>query len=206
MSKEILSNAQLEALVQNLTTSAPKTSFIVAEKTYPASQIVKLAESVLTARSNGAAAKGKWVDARNQAAQVEASNIPIVSAVRVMLVPMLSSNTSAMNDLAVAPRKKPTPLTPQDRLAATAKNRATRVARGTTGKKQKANVKGNVTGVVVTPVTSQGTTPVAPPASATTPTTTPVNNVIAAPASPAGLPTATAPIAAAAGGLATTGH
>ena len=61
-------------------------------------------------------------------------------------------------------------MTTQQLAARAAKAKATRLARGTTSKKQKLAVKGNVTGVIVTPVTvPTAATPVspAPPASAT---------------------------------------
>jgi hypothetical protein len=58
----------------------------------------------------------------------------------------------------LAPRKPATPLTVEEKTAAAAKRKATREARKTMGPKQKLDVKGNVTGVTVTPVT----TPVTP--------------------------------------------
>jgi hypothetical protein len=50
--------------------------------------------------------------------------------------------------------KVPTPLTAEAKVAAAAKRAATRAARHTMGSQQKKTVKGNVTGVVVTPTTS----------------------------------------------------
>jgi hypothetical protein len=69
------------------------------------------------------------------------------------------------------------PLPTDKRVAATAKLRATRTARGTTSKKQKLAIKGDVTGVIVTPITAPA--PASPPAT---------------PAGPA--PVATTPVAA----------
>ena len=89
---------------------------------------------------------------------------------------MLSNDTGAMAELAVAPRKAPKALTAEERLLATAKLRATRAARGTTSKKQKAKAKGNVASVVVTPVSFQG--------SATVSTATQPGDTAAAPPSP----------------------
>jgi hypothetical protein len=56
------------------------------------------------------------------------------------------------------------PLTSEKRVVAVAKARATREARGTTSKKQKLAIHGNVTGVTVTPVTSPPATPETAPA------------------------------------------
>jgi hypothetical protein len=205
MSTSILSNTQIQALVNNLSVRVSKASFIVAGKTYTASSVVKLAQSVLTARSSVTAAKGKLKDTRLAAAQVEDDAIPIMSAVRTIVVPMFSNDTGALADLAVSPRKKPVALTPEERMAATAKSLSTRQARGTMSKKKKAKVKGNVTGIIVTPVTLQGTS-IVPPAVATPSLAAPANDVIAAPASPTAAPTATASLAAAAGAPVATGH
>ena len=73
-------------------------------------------------------------------------------------------------DFGLAPRKVPAARTPGKKTAAVAKAEATRAARGTMGPKAKLAVKGNVTGIVVTPVTS------APPAA---------HSVAAAPVQPA---------------------
>jgi hypothetical protein len=54
----------------------------------------------------------------------------------------------------LVPRKAATPLTPEEKVAAAAKRKATRAARHTMGPKQKLDVVGNVTGVTVTPVTA----------------------------------------------------
>jgi len=164
-------NAELQSIVDNLTTRAPKATFNVDGVTYTSSKIVPLAASVLTARSGIKTAKGAWINARTKSAEVEDAANPIIEAVRGMLVSMFIKDTSAQADLGVAPRRGPKPLTAEARLAASAKSRATREVRGTASKKQKAKLKGNVTGVVVTPVTSQGpivTSPAATPTDATT--------------------------------------
>jgi hypothetical protein len=57
------------------------------------------------------------------------------------------------------PPKVRAPLDTEKRVMATAKAKATRKARGTMGKKQKLTVKGDVTGVIVTPITFVGASP-----------------------------------------------
>jgi hypothetical protein len=57
-------------------------------------------------------------------------------------------------DFGLEPEKAATPLTVEQKVAAAAKRKATRAARGTTGSKAKLAITGNVTGVVVTPVTT----------------------------------------------------
>jgi hypothetical protein len=58
------------------------------------------------------------------------------------------------------PHKVPAPLTAEEKAVAAAKRKATRDARGTTSKKQKKSVKGNVTAaLVVTPAAAAPPTP-----------------------------------------------
>ncbi len=72
------------------------------------------------------------------------------------------SSPDVLADFGLAPRKTPRPLTADEQLVATAKRAATRKARRTMGKRKRLAVKGDVTGVVLTPVTAvaiEGTTP-----------------------------------------------
>ncbi len=69
------------------------------------------------------------------------------------------SDATQLADFGLAPRKVPAPLTAEKRIVATAKLKATRAARGTTSRKQKLAIKGNVSGVVVTPVTVSTSSP-----------------------------------------------
>ena len=57
-------------------------------------------------------------------------------------------------DFGVPPKKAPKPPTAETKAAAAVKRMATRKARGTCGSQHKKLVKGNVTGVVVTPITA----------------------------------------------------
>jgi hypothetical protein len=57
-------------------------------------------------------------------------------------------------DFGLAPKKAPRPLTPEQKAAAKAKRKATRVARGTKGPVAKLATVGNVIGVTVTPITA----------------------------------------------------
>src|SRR6202035_2367644 len=71
--------------------------------------------------------------------------------------------TQTLADFGLEPPKARKPLTSEQRAAAAAKATATRKARGTTSKKQKLAIKGNVIGVNVTPVTEPAAaTPPAP--------------------------------------------
>jgi hypothetical protein len=71
------------------------------------------------------------------------------------------------------PHKVPAPRTAAQKAATAAKAVATRKARGTTSKKQKLAIKGDVTGVTITPTTA--------PTSAPSPSAQPVSTASSAP-------------------------
>jgi hypothetical protein len=62
-------------------------------------------------------------------------------------------------DFGLRPKKAPTPLTVEEKAAAAAKRKATRVARNTMGSQQKKAVTGTFVGVVVTPIWTAPITP-----------------------------------------------
>ena len=65
-----------------------------------------------------------------------------------------SKSPGTLADFGLKAKKAKAPLTVEQKATAAAKRKATRAARGTTSAKKKALIKGNVTGVVVTPVTA----------------------------------------------------
>ncbi len=78
---------------------------------------------------------------------------PIRVGVHAILVAKFGRSAPQMLDFGFTPYKV-TPKSTEAKAAAVAKNKATRVARGTKGKVQAAAIQGNVVGVVVTPVTA----------------------------------------------------
>lgn len=65
---------------------------------------------------------------------------------------MFGSQPDVLAQFGLQPAKAATPLTVEQKAAAAAKREATRAARGTKGAKARLSIKGNVTGVTVTPV------------------------------------------------------
>jgi hypothetical protein len=83
-----------------------------------------------------------------------AQNGQIVKGIRDSIAVQFSNNATTLAEFMITPRKPYTPLSIAARAAADAKAKATREARGTTSKKQKAQISGNVTGVTITPITT----------------------------------------------------
>ena len=88
----------------------------------------------------------------------EAEQLPtlraFMSAYVQFLLATFSKSPGILADFGLKAKKAKAPLTVEQKAAAAAKRKATRAARGTTSAKKKALIKGNVTGVVVTPVTA----------------------------------------------------
>jgi hypothetical protein len=132
-----LSLTEYHAIVSGIPTYCPKATFIIAGQTFSAPQAVKFVSSVLDAVSATATAKTAWKDARMAEEKVVAQNGPAVRAIREVIAAMFSNSTTTLTAFAIAPRKARTPLTAAAIAGAAAKARATRIARGTTSKKQK---------------------------------------------------------------------
>ena len=160
-----LTTAQYQALLTGLPKYCPNTVFTIGGQSYTTPQVVALITSILNVSVAVAPAKAAWLAAVQAVRQAEAKDGETVKEVRAVVALMFNNAPTTLAELAISPRKPPKPLSAEARAAATAKSRATRKARGTTGKKQKAAISGNVTGVVITPVTSTSSAPAAPASS-----------------------------------------
>ena len=110
--------------------------------------LAKLRNDVDAAR---AALKAALADEKAQLPGLREFFLAFVSFVRAGF----GNSPDILVDFGLAPRKARKPLTVEQRAAAAAKRAATRAARGIIGKRKRADVKGDVTGVVVTPVKAE---------------------------------------------------
>jgi len=156
----------LQALSTGLQLHLPNGTFTIGSAPYTTASLITLLKSLIDAITavNSAEATAKDAVAKLNALKVSA--VPVLLALRRILVAMYSGTTQTLTDFGITPPKAHAPLTAAQLAARAAKAKATRAARGTTSKKQKAAVKGNVTGVVVTPVTTPSPSP-EPPAETT---------------------------------------
>jgi hypothetical protein len=143
-----------------------KGSFTPAALIAQLTLLVTLRQAVTAAQ---AVVKAKLAAETAQAPALHATMVAFVAFVRQMF----ADQPDVLADFGLEPKKVPTPLTTAQKAAADAKRKATIEARGIVGKKKRAAVKGDVTGVTVTPVTSPSpatpaATPNAAPAGSTT--------------------------------------
>jgi hypothetical protein len=138
---------------------------------YTATEITSKLQKLVTLRNNVEAAKASTrVKLAAEAADMPALRT-FMGALVTYVKAVYGSAPDVLADFGVFPKAR-APMTVEAKTAAAAKRRATRVARNTLGSKQKKDIKGDVTGITVTPVVAtkpSTATPATPTAGATSP-------------------------------------
>jgi hypothetical protein len=143
-------------------------SLLIAGTTIPTTSIITTVQSRMAARANTAATLAAYHTALAVEEATIAQSKATVSGTRQALKVMFAGQLAELGDFGMKAPKPRTPLTPEEKVAATAKAKATREARHTVGPKAKAKI----TGATVAPVTAPATPVPATPAAAA-PTGTP---------------------------------
>ena len=171
--------AQLQALVTGLQKELPNGSFTLLSTVVTSASLIQTLQGLINALqavdTAQLAAKAALVDFNAESAK----SGPQIRALMKTLGTMFANSPDTLAVFGLKPRKVPVPRTPAQKAASAAKAKATREARGTASKKQKAAVTGNVVGVTITPITA--------------PAPAPAQSV---PATPATQPAAAAPVPA----------
>jgi hypothetical protein len=161
MTTKVQGKGQVSVVAQQLIAGAAKHFTNMAQLTLlggsftPAELAAKL-QSVVTLRSEVDAAK-----ATTQAKlAIETANMPalraLMSATVTYVKAVYGNSPDVLADFGIQTKVR-VPLTVEAKVAAAAKRAATRAARHTMGKQQRKAIKGDVTGVLVTPVTAATT-------------------------------------------------
>ncbi len=160
--------ARLQAMILGLQKRFPNGQFTLENQAFTTGTLVPLFQKLIDAihQVNAAQASGKVAVATMESTHAEVDQVFL--ALKRALLNMFGPDAETLADFGLEPRKAPAPKTSEEKAAAAAKMRATREARGTKGKKQKLAIKGDVKGVMVTPVTEH----VTPAHSPTQPVTT----------------------------------
>jgi hypothetical protein len=151
--------------------------------TYTPADLVKLIQSRIDATGQANATKATWHSSVLAGETLNTQLTPVLRALRQYAINVFGATSPVLADFGFAPPKAAT-RTPEEKAAAAAKAKATRAARHTAGKNQKKAVKGNVTGIVVTPTTSVPGVVVTPSTGAVAPTAS-VNGASAPATAPA---------------------
>ena len=155
--------AHVQALIAGTTKHFPSGSFTIGNTAYTSASLVQVLQGLANAMLARNAAQSGAKDALTAEQAAQAQIGPILRAYERLVLAAFANATQTLADFGLTPPKARPPLTAQQLAVRAAKAKATRAARGTTSKKKKLAVKGDVTGVVVTPVTAPtAATPVAP--------------------------------------------
>jgi hypothetical protein len=123
----------------------------LAGRTFTPAQVTDKLERLVTLRANVNAAKA----ALRVAVAAEAAEAPSLRDFMVLFVALVMATFAGLADVlldfGLAPKKVAAPRTAEQTAAANAKREATRAARKVMGSRQRKAVKGDVTGVIITP-------------------------------------------------------
>jgi len=162
------------------------TSFMIAGKTIKTADVITALQSRQNTAKAVESARATWQAAVAADRTERSQSNAIVSGVKQSLQVMFAGSVDTLADFGLTPRK-PHVVSPEAKVAAAAKAKATRAARHTGGTKQKAAIKGSLDGVNLV-VRAQVPAPSASPTVAASPTPT-------APAAGSGIAAPTAPVA-----------
>jgi hypothetical protein len=147
--------AHVQALIAGTQKHTPNGSLTFGSTTYPVASLVQLLQELVAAMASLNAVQASAKDAMSALRDTKVG--PVLRAYRRYLIATYGNATQTLADYGLESPKARTPLTSAAQATAVLKLRATRKARGTTSKKQKAAIKGTVE-------TTTGPAPAAPPA------------------------------------------
>ena len=155
---------QVQALIAGTEKHFPSATITLGNTAYATATLIQAFQSLANALTVLSAAHVSVKDAGLTLTGIETKVLPVIRDFTKFVHATFSNAPQQLADFGLQPPKARTPLTSEQKAAAVAKLRATRAARGTTSKKQKLAVKGDVTSVTITPVkqptvTSQPATP-----------------------------------------------
>jgi hypothetical protein len=160
--------AEYTALQSGLPSYWPNAVFPLSGTQYTTPEVVGYATALIAATNLVTSKQADLESARTALTSLVTATGPIVEGAREVIALQFKNAPATLTALGVTPRKKPAPLSSEALAAKAAKIRATREARGTTSKKQKALITGGVTGVTITPVIPPSPAPTASASGSTT--------------------------------------
>jgi hypothetical protein len=164
------------AMIAGIQKYLPTATFLVTGQSMPAAQVVATLQGRVDAATAAVSAMAAFHAAVQQSDALHASTDPVVAGVRQTVLAMYAGSPATLAAFHVNARKVPAPRSTEEKLVAAAKAKATRVARHTMSKKQKAAITGSLSEPIVVPVTAgagsgSSTSSGAAPAAPATPST-----------------------------------
>jgi hypothetical protein len=149
--------ARLQAMIKGLQKRFPNGQFTLENQAFTTATLVQAFQGLIDAIASVNAAQASAKVAVTTMESKQAQTDPVFRALKQNLLNTFGTDAQTLGDFGLEPRKAPAPRTVEQKAAAAAKVRSTRKARGTTSKKRKLAIKGDVTGVIVTPTTAHET-------------------------------------------------
>ena len=146
--------ARVQALIAATQKHFPSGQFTLGNTAFTTATLVQTLQSLADAFTALDAAHASVKDGVAALRATDAKVGPVIRAYTSFVRATFSDAAAQLGDFGLQAPKARQPLATDKRVVAVAKQKATRAARGTTSKKQKLAVKGDVTGVIVTPVKS----------------------------------------------------
>jgi hypothetical protein len=151
--------------------AATITTIMIGGASVATKDIVTALQARIATAKAATSARATWQAAVQADRDERAKTKTLVSVTKQMLLGSFAGQVDTLADFGLTPRK-PRVVSPEALVAAAAKAKATRAARHTMGKKQKAEIKGTVdTTVPAVPVPAPTPSPVTPALVAPTPVT-----------------------------------
>jgi len=152
--KKTTALARILALIAGFEKHFPGGQFIVGAVPYTTASLVARLQTLADAISELISAQLRVQELIKQLRATMADVGPDVQASERIAQASFGQAVEPLADFGLVPYKKRAPLTSEQLLLAAARARATRKARGTKSRKQRLAIKGDVSGVMITPVTA----------------------------------------------------
>ena len=154
--------ARVLALVAGIKLHLPSGSFSLGGSTFTSAALVQLLTDLANAMTATNVEQARVKDVLGAERAMKAKVDPVIRDFERLVLATFPGAVQTLADFGMAPPKAPAPRTVEQLAAAKAKAESTRKARGTVGSRKRLAIQGNVTGVVVTPVTAPAASPAQP--------------------------------------------
>jgi hypothetical protein len=155
-----ISNQKLIVGLQKHEQSLP--SLVIGGTSYKTSDVISVVQTLVNSAQTVVSSRATWQASIVADDNAQAKNKTFMSGLRQSLLVAFGGSVDVLADFGMTPHKTRAARTPEEKAEATAKAKATRAARHTMGKKQKAQIKGTVASPVSGDVTKTPATPAAP--------------------------------------------
>jgi hypothetical protein len=147
--------ADLAALAEGLEKNLPTKSFVSASQSYTGAEVIAEVRALHAAASAVLEARDTLTDALRANAKAQTDKAEFLRHLRDVLRAAYSHDQVTLSEFGLAPLRKRGAPTGEELLLRVTKAQATRKERRTMGKRQRAAIKGDVTGVVITPTVKE---------------------------------------------------